>query len=95
MESYNTHPSVFSDWSAYLFTGVDGRVVGRNLFLDGSTWSSSPSVDKELFVADMRVGGAVRYKAVEFVVSLVHRTREFKTQTKDENFISITTQFHF
>jgi lipid A 3-O-deacylase len=96
MESYNTHPgSSSSNFSAYLFTGVDGRVVGRNLFLDGNTWTSSPSVDKELFVADMRVGGAIRYSAVEVVASLVHRTREFKTQTRDENFISITTQFHF
>lgn len=96
MESYNTHPGMTSlNWSAYVFTGVDGRVVGRNLFLDGNTWKRSYSVEKELFVSDMRVGGAVRYRAVEFVASFVHRTREFKTQTKDENFISLTTQFHF
>lgn len=96
LESYSTHPSDNPPkWSAYVFTGADGRVVGRNLFLDGSTWRSSQSVDKELFVADFRVGGAVRYEFFELVASLVHRTREFKGQIADENFLSITTQFHF
>ncbi|MDX1951100.1 MAG: lipid A deacylase LpxR family protein [Verrucomicrobiota bacterium] len=96
MESFSTHPSANdADWSFYGFLGADGRVVGRNLFLDGNTFESSHSVDRELLVADFRVGGAVRYKGVEGVVSLVKRTREFKAQVNDEAFLSVTMQFHF
>ena len=96
MESFNTQPSFNPpNWSFYAFAGADGRVVGRNLFLDGNTFQDSHSVDKELFVADLRAGAAVRYRAFEVVGSAVHRTREFELQEEDENFLSITFQFHF
>jgi hypothetical protein len=96
MESFSTHPSFDPpEWSVYAFAGADGRVVGRNIFLDGNTFRDSHSVEKELFVSDMRVGGAVRYKGFETVVSVVHRTREFDLQIADENFMSVTFQFHF
>ena len=36
--------------SAYIFGGVDGRVVGRNIFLDGNSFQPSPSVDKRILV---------------------------------------------
>lgn len=96
LESYSTHPSDNPpSWSAYVFTGVDGRGVAHNMFLDGSNWRSSQSIAKENLMADFRLGGAIRYKEVELVASAVHRTREFKGQVADENFLSITTQWHF
>jgi lipid A 3-O-deacylase len=95
-ESYSTQPSDNPPkWSFYLFTGADGRAVAHNMFLDGNNWQSSQSVSKENFVADFRGGGAFRYNNLEFVASAVHRTREFKGQVADENFLSITTQWHF
>jgi lipid A 3-O-deacylase len=96
LESYSTHPSDNPpSWGAYLFTGMDGRAVAHNMFLDGNNWRRSQSIGKENFVADFRFGGAIRYKDLEFVASAVHRTREFKGQVADENFLSITTQWHF
>ncbi|HEX7861029.1 MAG TPA: lipid A deacylase LpxR family protein [Verrucomicrobiae bacterium] len=96
MESFSTHPSYDPpEWSVYAFAGADGRVVGRNIFLDGNSFRDSHSVDKELFVSDLRAGLAVRYKGFETVGSVVHRTREFELQEEDENFLSITFQFHF
>jgi lipid A 3-O-deacylase len=96
MESFSTHPSYDPPkWSTYLFAGADGRVIGQNIFLDGNTFADSHSVDKEIFVADLRAGLAVRYAAFEVVGSAVHRTREFELQNKDENFLSITFQYHF
>ena len=47
-------------FSIYLFTGVDGKVVGRNIFLDGNTFSDSHSVDKETFVGDWVAGSSIR-----------------------------------
>lgn len=96
LESYSTQPSDNPpSWAAYVFAGMDGRGVAHNMFLDGSNWRSSQSIAKENLVADFRSGGAIRYKDIEFVVSAVHRTREFKGQVADENFLSITTQWHF
>jgi lipid A 3-O-deacylase len=96
IESFSTHPSYDPPkWAAYVFAGADGRAVGRNIFLDGNTFKESPSIEKETFVGDFRVGGAVRYKGVEAVVSLVERTREFVLQPRNEEFLSITFQFHF
>lgn len=96
LETYSSHPSDNPpDWSVYLFGGADGRAVGHNMFLDGNNWRSSQSISKELFVADFRGGLGARYKSLEWVLSAVHRTREFKGQVADENFLSITTQWHF
>jgi lipid A 3-O-deacylase len=96
LESYSTHPSDNPpSWAAYVFTGMDGRGVAHNMFLDGNNWTTSQHISKENFVTDFRVGGAIRYKEVEFVLSAVHRTKEFKGQIADENFLSITTQWHF
>jgi hypothetical protein len=40
----------------HLEAGIEGRVVLRNIFLDGNTWRSGPSVDRNVFVSDFRVG---------------------------------------
>src|SRR5262249_12080131 len=36
----------------YVFFGSQGRAVGHNIFLDGNSWASSPSVSKKPLVAD-------------------------------------------
>lgn len=50
------------DLGAYLFLRVDGRAVARNIFLDGNTFSDSPSVDKYPFVSDLSAGVAMNIK---------------------------------
>ncbi len=46
-------------FSWYLFAGVDGRAIARNLFLDGNSFVNSRSVDKLPFVGDMQFGAAI------------------------------------
>ena len=43
----------------YLFAGAEGRLVARNIFLDGNTVADSHSVTKERLVGDFPVGLAV------------------------------------
>lgn len=64
----------------YLFAGIDGRAVARNIFLDGNTFRDSRSVDKEPLVGDLQFGIAVTWKTVRLGYTHVLRTREFKSQ---------------
>lgn len=45
----------------YLFAGFECRLVGRNIFLDGNTFSDSHSVDKRYLVGDFQTGVALTY----------------------------------
>jgi hypothetical protein len=64
----------------YLFAGIDGRAVARNIFLDGNTFRDSRSVDKELLVGDLQFGIAVTWQNVRLGYTHVLRTREFESQ---------------
>ncbi len=64
----------------HVFTGVDGRLVGRDIFLDGNTFSSSHSVDSELLVADLKLGATLKLRNCELSFTLLHRTEEFDGQ---------------
>jgi lipid A 3-O-deacylase len=67
-------------WSWYLFGGVEGRAVARNIFLDGNTFSDSHSVDKHHFVADINGGLALTYDRYRMSYTMVYRTKEFEGQ---------------
>jgi hypothetical protein len=81
------------DWSAFI--GVDGRAVARNIFLDGNTFKSSPSVDKEYFVADFNAGFTLSYGLVQTSYTLNWRTDEFEGQGGRTLFGSISVAIRF
>jgi lipid A 3-O-deacylase len=73
--------SLDGDFGWYLFAGTQGRAVGRNIFLDGNSFESSPSVDKKPLVADFVAGASVFWSKdarVDFTVT--QRTHEFYDQ---------------
>jgi hypothetical protein len=79
-----------------LFAGVQGRVVGRNIFLDGNTFANSRSVDKDYLVADLYIGAELFYKDyVRLAVTSVTRTQEFEDQDSFDNFVSINLAVSF
>lgn len=76
-------------FSLFVFGGVDGRAVARDIFLDGNTWEDSPSVDKETLVGDAYWGvGIVRGKW-QFTYTYVVRSKEFKAQREVGQFGSV------
>ena len=77
------------DIGAYAFAGVEGRAIERNLFLDGNSFESSPSVSKRNMVGDLVVGAAVIFQHARLAFSHVIRTREYKTQHGDDQFGAI------
>ena len=71
--------------SFFVFGGVDGRAVARDIFLDGNTFEDGPSVDKERLVGDLSYGIGVVAGRWQFTFTQVTRTREFKNQPQDDN----------
>jgi hypothetical protein len=83
------------DVGAYIFAGVDGRAIARNLFLDGSTFQRSRSVSKMNLVGDFEVGAAVTFRAFQLSFTHVFRSREYKTQTADDQFGAVNLSVRF
>ena len=79
----------------YLFAAVEGRAVARNLFLDGSTWRDSPSVDKKTFVGDLQAGAAISISGVRLSYTQIFRTEEFYGQPAGDRYGSFNVSFRF
>ena len=76
LPGFNFHHE--SNW--YLFAGLEGRLIARNIFLDGNTFRDSHSVDKEPCVADMQFGVAFHFNDMRISFSQMLRSREFEGQ---------------
>jgi lipid A 3-O-deacylase len=80
----------------YVFGGASGRLVGRDIFLDGNTWRShSPSVDKNILVGDFEVGAAMFWHNVRLSYTHDWRSEEFSGQKKFFTFGSISLSVAF
>ncbi|MDZ7751256.1 MAG: lipid A deacylase LpxR family protein [Gammaproteobacteria bacterium] len=74
----------------YLFGGVEGRVVARNIFLDGNTFRDSHSVDRKPLVADLQFGLVVTWESLRLSFTNVFRSDEFDGQQGDSQFGAIS-----
>lgn len=76
----------------YIFAGVEGRAVARNIFLDGNTFRNSHSVRSKTLVGDASVGVAVVFGAmpIRIAYSFTWRTKEFAGQDRADRFGSIS-----
>lgn len=79
----------------YVFAGLEGRAVARDIFLDGNTFRDSRSVDKRVFVGDFQAGAAVVYRGVRFALTQVWRSEEFYGQSGRQKFGSLSVSFRF
>lgn len=82
-------------FSWYLFAGLDGRVMGRNIFLDGNTFRDSHDVDKKYLVGDANAGVAFTYDDYRLSYTLNYRTKEFDGQDDPSVFGSVTLTTRF
>ncbi len=77
----------------YVFAGVEGRAVARDIFLDGNTFENSHSVDKKYFVGDLHVGLVVVIGHLRLTFSNVFRTKEFNGQGELDEFGSVSASW--
>ena len=80
---------------AYLFTALSGRLVARDIFLDGNTVADSHSVDKKPLVGDLIVGASLVYRGYKLSYAQVFRSKEFDGQRQRHKFGSITMTVAF
>jgi len=85
----------FSNWHAYIFTGVDGRFVNRNFFLDGNLFEDSHSVPKEYLFGDIRTGISLAICDFELIYVYTIRTKEHKLQDKHSEFGSLILSWKY
>jgi hypothetical protein len=78
-----------------LFAGIEGRAMARNIFLDGNTFTDSPSVDKKTLVYDANVGVSLTYGKTQISYTLNWRSREFFAQDKSSLFGAISIGYKF
>ncbi len=85
-------------WEWFAFAGADGRLVGYNIFLDGSLFREGPSVARRDTVYDLMLGASVRYQALRVSVTRIRRSEEFYTPLGgggEQRFYSINIGLEF
>ncbi len=82
-------------WSLYVTVGAEGRIVGRDIFLDGNTFEDSPSVDKRHFVGDLVGAVTLRYKQFNMSYAHTYRTEEHAGQDGGQIFGSFNIGVSF
>ncbi|HDQ03188.1 MAG TPA: lipid A deacylase LpxR family protein [Deltaproteobacteria bacterium] len=86
---------VLHRFGIHFFFGVDGKAIARNILLDGNTFRSSHSVDKNYFVADFIGGMGIIIHRFKFTYSYVYRTKEFKKQKDEHKYGAISLSYTF
>lgn len=79
----------------YLFAGLEGRAVGRNIFLDGNSLRDSARVDRKPWVGDLQFGGVLAWRELRLSYTHVLRTREFDGQGKRDSFGALSVSLPF
>ena len=79
--------------SWYAFAGIEGRAVGRNIFLDGNSWGTSRSVQKYNLVSEFDAGVALQFPAFRLLGSYSRRSNEFVYQRGNDQLASFTLSF--
>ena len=74
------------DWSLYAFAGGEGHAVVRDIFLDGNTFQSSPSVARRWWTWEGNAGAAYRWRGIRLAYTYVWRGEEFLGQHGPQKF---------
>lgn len=82
-------------FSWYVFAGIEGRAVARNIFLDGNSFQDSHRVDRLPGVADASLGAVAMLGQARLAVSYTFRSREFAAQPHAAQFGSVSLSVRF
>jgi lipid A 3-O-deacylase len=80
-------------FSAHAFAGASGRVVLRDIFLDGNTYQDSHSLSKQNLGGDLFVGVALVWGPFKLAYTQVYRADEFSIQRGGHEFGSASISY--
>ena len=83
------HPS----W--YLFLGLEARLIYRNIFLDGNTFTDSHKVEKKPWVGEIQYGFVYLFDGMRIAISNMTRSIEYTTQKELSNYGIINFSFKY
>ena len=78
--------SAWPGWGAFIFAGVEGRVIGWNNFLEGGLLHAGHRVPAHPLVGDVKFGVALAFKRWDLSFTQVARTKEFLGQKEVDAF---------
>lgn len=76
--------------SGYLFLGLEGRAVARDIFLDGNTFGGGHSVSRRLLVGEVQGGVAVSWNNLRLAYTQVYRTPQIRNRDEGDQFGALT-----
>ena len=79
----------------YVFFGLTGEAVARNMFLDGNTDGNSMHVTHRPFMAEGTVGLTLLFRGVRVSFTQVLRTPEFFERDRFDQYASINVAFRY
>ena len=95
VSAMGSRPSIKKKFSIHVFAGVSGRLVLRDIFLDGNTFTDSHSINKEYFVADAYAGISLTVYRFKLSYTQVARSKEFEGQDDNHCFGSIALSYSY
>ena len=84
-----------SPFGIHGFAAITGRLVLRDIFLDGNTFADSHDVDKHWLVGDFLLGASVTFGRAKLSYAEVFRSKEFSGQGRAHNFGSLSLSITF
>jgi len=82
-------------FGSHIFLSSQVEAVAQDIFLDGNTFESSPSVDKKPIVADLSAGYAFSFDTIKLTYRHLFRTKQFDGQEKGQIIGSLTLTVAF
>lgn len=79
----------------HAFISLDARLVARDIFLDGNTFSDGPRIEKRRYVGDLASGIAWQWPGGKLAYARYVRGKEFSAQQHSHGYGSITLSLEF
>lgn len=77
-------------FSGYLFFGVEGRAVGRDIFLDGNTFGGRSGVSRRWMVGELQGGVAASWNDFRLAYTQIYRTPQIRNRDAGDHFGAVT-----
>lgn len=88
-------PKTFKRWGVYGFIAFDTRLVVRDIFLDGSTFRPSHSIDRHFILADMTAGIGITAGRVKVSIMYAWLSRRFPAQPRPQVYGAVNLFFRY